>query len=462
MKAHLNNLILLLIVACSFISCQVEDPELGPAPTEEQVKFSATPSPDNSNIIIFRNESGAVNRAVWDLGNGQTGAGDQITGTFPLSGDYTVKLTIYTSGGSASSTQTITIAQTKPEMLDRPDYNFLTGGGANVAGKTWVIEKDYPGHLGVGPATSSTPEWYTAGPNEKKDLGFYDDEMTFTLSNNLAYTYVNNGDTFANGANAAGINGGGPGDDRPVAYTPPAGMKWSISEEGGKQFLNISNGGFIAYYTGVSKYEILALSENELYLKVGDKATPANAWYLRLAPKGYTRPVVEKPLRASNILDMFDGSSTIPWRADAIIFKPNFDNPFPQGAHTVAKVGYYQRLEGEANQYGNLQTTFDYRLDLSTRNKFRMKVFFPGGNQYPAFKPQVAVKLQNSLAGGNAWQTQTEVIREVSELNKWVELEFDFSSISSVTMYDQIVIQPGGEGHQTPGIVYLGLFELKQ
>jgi len=461
MKAHINNLILLLFIATGLIGCQVEDPELGPAPSEEQVKFSASPTSENANIITFRNESGAVNRAVWDLGNGQTGAGDQITGSFPLSGEYVVKLTIYTSGGSASSTQTINIAQTKPEMLDRPDYNFLTGGGSNIAGKTWVIEKDVSGHLGVGPATSSTPEWYTAGPNEKKDLGFYDDEMTFTLSNNLAYTYMNNGDTFANGANAAGINGGGPGDDRAVTYTPPTGMKWSITEEGGKEFLSISGGGFIAYYTGMSKYEILTLNETELYLKAADKANPANAWYLKLAPKGYTRPVVEKPLKTANLLDKFDGTGTIPWRADAIVFKPNFDNPFPQGLHTDAKVAYYQRLEGEANQYGNLQTTLDYRIDLITRNKFKMKVFFPGGNEYPAVKQQVAVKLQNSLAGGNAWQTQTEVIKQVTQLNQWVELEFDFSSISSSTIYDQIVIQPGGEGHQTPGIFYLGLFELQ-
>ncbi|WP_407427507.1 PKD domain-containing protein [Arcticibacter sp.] len=461
MKAHINYLILLLFIATGLIGCQVEDPELGPAPSGEQVKFSASPSSENANIITFRNESGAVNRAVWDLGNGQTGAGDQITGTFPLSGDYVVKLTIYTSGGSASSTQTINIAQTRPEMLDRPDYNFLTGGGSNVPGKTWVIDKEASGHLGVGPAEKSVPEWYTAAPNEKKDLGFYDDEMTFTLSNNLAYTYVNNGDTFANGANAAGINGGGPGDDRPVAYAPPAGMKWSITEEGGKQFLSISGGGFIAYYTGMSKYEILALSDTELYLKAADKANPANAWYLKLVPKGYTRPIVEKPLKTANLLDKFDGTGAIAWRADAIVFKPNFDNPFPQGLHKDAKVAYYERLEGEANQYGNLQTTLDYRIDLSTRNKFKMKVFFPGGNEYPAVKQQVAVKLQNSLAGGNAWQTQTEIVKQVSQLNQWVELEFDFSSISSTIIYDQIVIQPGGEGHQTPGIFYLGLFELQ-
>ncbi|MDT3401962.1 PKD domain-containing protein [Mucilaginibacter terrae] len=460
MKTFLYKPLAALLLVLTWMGCKVDDPELGPAPQSTQVKFNATPSAANANIITFKNQSGPVTKTVWDLGNGQTGSGEEITGSYPLAGTYTVKLTIYTSGGFASSTQTVTIATTKPEMLNRPDYNFLTGGGSNVAGKTWVIEKAVSGHLGVGPATSQTAEWYNAAPNEKASEGFYDDEMVFTLSNNLKYTYINHGNTFANGANAAGI-GGATGGDVTVNYTPPTNLSWSITEEGDKKYLTISNNGFIAYYTGVSKYQILTLSENEMYLRVADKANAANAWYLRLAPKGYTRPVVEKPLRANDITDKFDGTGNIAWKADGITFKNAFDNPFPQGINTAAKVGFYQRLTGDANQYGNLQTTLDYRLNLSTRNKFRVKVFFPGANDYTGtLKPQVSVKLQNSLAGGNAWQTQTEIVKQVP-LNQWVELEFDFSAISNVTIYDQIVLQLGGEGHQVPGIFYVGSFELK-
>lgn len=462
MKAYLYQPAIILLMVLAWMGCKVDDPELGAAPTSEQVKFTATPTAANTNIIVFKNQSGPVTKTVWDLGNGQTGSGDEITGSFALAGDYVVKLTVFTSGGFASTTQTIKIAQTKPEMLNRPDYNFLTGGGANIAGKTWVIEKGIGGHLGVGPTTSSTPEYYQAGANEKASEGFYDDEMVFTLSNNLKYTYINHGSSFANGANAAGI-GGAAGGDVTVNYTPPTNLSWSISDEGGKKFLTISNGGFIAYYTGVSKYEILTLSENEMYLRVGDKASPALYWYLRLAPKGYTRPVVEKPLKANDIADKFDGTGNIAWKADGITFKNNFDNPFPQPANTAAKVGFYQRLAGDANQYGNLQTTLDYRLNLSARNKFKVKVFFPSFNDYSGtLKPQVSVKLQNSLAGGNAWQTQTEIVKQVTVLNQWVELEFDFSGIANVVMYDQIVLQLGGEGHQIPGIFYLGNFELQK
>src|SRR5690606_6064179 len=123
--------------------------------------------------------------------------------------------------------------------------------------------KDFPGHMGVGPAGASTPEWWQAPSNDKAGEGLYDDEMTFNLNNNFAYTYNNNGNTFVNGSNAAGL-GGTAGNDYTLAYTPPSNLTWSIAEEDGKSYLTISNGGFIGYYTGVSKYQILALSENEL------------------------------------------------------------------------------------------------------------------------------------------------------------------------------------------------------
>lgn len=460
MKAYLYKSAVVLLMILSWMGCKVDDPDLGPAPTDAQVKFSATPTSANANIIVFKNQSGPVTKTLWDLGNGVTGTGEEITGSYAQAGSYTVKLTIFTSGGYASTTQTVNIAVTKPEMFNRPDYNAISGGSSNTAGKTWVVDKLSSGHLALGPAEKPAPEWYSAAPNEKATEGIYDDEMVFTLANNLKYTYNNHGTTFANGANAADL-GGAKGTDVTLSYTAPTNLSWSISDEGDKKYLTISNNGFIAYYTGVSKYQIISYNDDEMYLRVGDKANPGNAWYLRLIRKGFVRPVVEKPLRANDIADKFDGTGNIAWKADGITFKSPFDNPVPQAENMAAKVGFYQRLTGDANQYGNLQTTLDYRLNLSTRNKFKVKVFFPGLNDYTGtLKPQVSVKLQNSLTGGNAWQTQTEVIKQVNTLNKWVELEFDFSAISTNVVYDQIVLQLGGEGHQVPGIFYLGSFEL--
>jgi hypothetical protein len=344
-------------------------------------------------------------------------------------------------------------------MLNREDYNFLTGGATNANGKIWVIDKDTMGHLGVGPSTSGGPDWYQAGANEKAAEGFYDDEMVFNL-NGFKYTYNNHNTTFANGSNAPDI-GGAAGGDVTVAYTPPTNLGWSITEEGTKKYLNISNNGFISYYTGVSKYEILGLSENRMYLRMLDKANAGNAWYLRLVTKGFTRPVVQKPLKAVDLKDVFGTTATISWKADGLVLTRGYDNPNPTGS--VPKVGLYSRQPGDANQYANLQVTLDYRFDLSVRNKFKVKVYAPGYNDYTNGKllPQLSVKLQNSLDGGNAWQTQTEVIRSITPLDKWVELEFDFSGIAGVTKYDQVVVQFGGEGHPYAGNFFIESFELK-
>ncbi len=100
-----------------------------------------------------------------------------------------------------------------------------------------------------------------------------------------------------------------------------------------------------------------------------------------------------------------------------------------------------------------------------------MKVYIPSYNDYTTvanvagnwipvnqLQKQVAVKLQNSEAGGNAWETQTEVVKKDIPTDKWVELEFDFSAVKDRTDYDKIVIQFGAEGHAAPGIFFFDDF----
>lgn len=263
--------------------------DLGPAPTSDQVKFTVTPSSDNANVIGLKSESPGF-KAIWDFGNGTSAEGNVATASYPLAGTYTIKLTIVTDGGIATNSKSVTIANTNPSMLKDPAFALLSGGLTNAAGKTWVIDKMKPGHLGVGPSTSAGPDWYQAGPDEKAGLGFYDDEMNFNMSGGaLKYTYVNNGTTFANGANAAGIGGPASGPDLAVSYTPPTNMTWLVTETDGTKYITLSNNGFIAYYLGVSKYQMISLTEDEMYLRCLDKANAGNAWYLKLIRKGFVR-----------------------------------------------------------------------------------------------------------------------------------------------------------------------------
>src|SRR5690606_27734514 len=108
MKRYKYYEVLLLFVVAALTGCKVEDPELGIAPTAADVKFSFSPDNNNPNIIHFKNESEKVTKAIWDFGNGTSATGDEPTGSFAVAGDYTVSLTIFTSGGYALGTKTLT------------------------------------------------------------------------------------------------------------------------------------------------------------------------------------------------------------------------------------------------------------------------------------------------------------------------------------------------------------------
>ncbi|RZK54791.1 MAG: hypothetical protein EOO91_15300 [Pedobacter sp.] len=413
-------------------SCKKDDSvnELGKTPTSADVQFTVTPTSTNANIVNFKSNSPGF-KAIWDFGNGATAEGVDAQASYPLAGTYTIKLTIVTDGGYASTTKTVVIATTNPAMLTDPAFTTLSGGLSNATGKTWVIDQTQPGHLGVGPIGSQFPDWYQAGPNEKATNGFYDDEMTFNM-NALKYTYANNGTTFANASNAPGIGGPTGSNDPTVNYTPPTNLTWLVTTVNGIKYITISNNGFISYYLGVSQYQILSLTNDEMWLRCLDKSNAGNAWYLKLIRKGYVRPVVppvQKPIQAANLTDDF----------------------------------YYEKRTGPDGQYGNLNVTMPYRFDLTTKNKIRLKVFLPGGNDFTKVAPTVSIKLQNSLLGGNAWTTQLEVVKTItaSQYNSWVQLEFDFGAYSAQTLYDKIVVQLGGEGHPNPGIFYIDDFEFK-
>lgn len=457
--------IALLLLLFTISACKKNDVrDFGTAPTAAQVQFNAVPTTANANVVNFTNLSPGF-KAIWDFGNGATAEGNTAQASYPLAGTYTVKLTILTESGYAISTKTVNIANTNPAMLTDPAFTLLSGGLTNATGKTWVIDQTQQGHLGVGPITARTPEWYQAGPNEKTGTGFYDDEMTFNM-NALKYTYANQGTTFANASNAPGIGGPTGSSDPTVNYTPANNMTWLVTEINGAKYITISGGGFISYYLGVSQYEILSLTADEMWLRCFDKANAGNAWYLKLIRKGYTRPVVppvQKPLQAANITDDFQSTGTVTWTAENMDFIRSYDNPSKFPINTSAKVGYYEKRTGDDGQYGNLNVTMPYRFDLTTKNKIKLKVFFPGANDFSKVGSKVSIKLQNSLLGGNAWQTQLEVVKTITtaQYDKWIQLEFDYSGWASQNLYDKIVIQLGGEGHPNPGIFYIDDFEFK-
>lgn len=461
-----------------FTACDPQEdpkPDVGSTPTAEDAKFTFTYDATNPNIVYFETVTEPF-KALWDLGNGATGSGPEITGKFAIKGDYTVKLTIFTKGGQATSTQVVSIANTNPVMLDVPSYNFLTGGSDALEGKTWIVDKETSGHLGIMSAATGE-SYYNAGANDKDGKGLYDDEMTFMLSG-FSYKHVVNDGVYVNadyGSSFPSAVKESGGNDWIAPYTPKE-SAWNLSENGDDTYtLTLTNNEFMGYYSGpVVSYKITALNENEMTLQSVNTAQGL-IWQQKFIRKGYVRPTdpVDPPeYKIEDLHDDFQGSGNISFADNSGgVLTEGYDNPATVGINTSTKVGKYVKGDGQPGEYSNVQAKLAFKMDLRDRHVFRLKAFIPGYNDYTTtggeswqsyntLQKQVSVKLQNSELGGNAYTTQVEVIKKPLATDQWVELEFDFSAAANRTDFDIIVIQVGGEATFTGGTFFIDDFEL--
>jgi hypothetical protein len=205
--------------------------------------------------------------------------------TNPGTFDYTVTVNAVGTGGVMSTTSkkvTVFVAFEIPADI----LSALTGGSS----KTWVTDKDAPGHFGVGPTDQFAPIWYEAGPNTREPCA-YDDEITFTKEPNdrISMTIDNKGQSFSIGA-ASAFYGFGGGDNcygistastRPLSFMDATSASTPANSTR-IQFV-VPGNGIINFGTGGSAYEILSISDTNIQLR--NIGIDGNAWYQKLKVK---------------------------------------------------------------------------------------------------------------------------------------------------------------------------------
>lgn len=264
-------------------ACKKDNPQLGDAPSLADASYTYAPSASNANIIEFTANNSKI-QCVWDFGNGTTAKGAIVSSPYPYAGTYTVKLTVFASGGSRSTSQQITIAQDNLGLLNNPIFIMLTGGVNGPGYKTWVIDSTADGHMGVGPdpisALGNIPEWWSAGPLDKAGAGLYDDKYVFHL-NGFKFDMINNGNVYVHNSLAANFPGSFQNlGDFTAPYTDQMDESWTLLETVDTT-ITISNNAFIGFYTGVQTYRILDITDSTLSLQYKHHAGGLN-WYLRL------------------------------------------------------------------------------------------------------------------------------------------------------------------------------------
>lgn len=160
----------------------------------------------------------------------------------------------------------------------------------NNASKVWMTDHDAPGHFGVGPNNSFTPDYYSATPNSR-DACAYDDEITFTkvATNSITINVDNKGLSFSIGAATSfyGQSGGdgcypiNTGGTKSLGFSG-ASSGSSASNSTGIQF-TVPGNGIVNFGTGANTYEILSVSATNMSLR--NIGADGNAWYQKLKVK---------------------------------------------------------------------------------------------------------------------------------------------------------------------------------
>ncbi len=309
MKRYIKFCSALIALMLIVFSCDKQDYSMGAlvAPSEVTINTAIVgqdathPDGDGSgdviieltgkNVLSYKIDYSATDGIALEfLPTGKT------TRKYTSIGTNAYRITVVAYGPGATATTVTKDIQVRSDFTpDASIVSDLTGTGSKV----WRVNKDIPAHFGVGPwnTTSVTPEWWAAGVNEKVGCCncFY--TATFTFTKNAASGTFSlevkspDGAFTKTGALAGGLPGiPATGDEQCYPYAGgtsafsfvPSGSGIGAGTPSTKTAILLGgNNTYIGYGALLKEYEILSISETELYLRAQGTET-GNAWYLKL------------------------------------------------------------------------------------------------------------------------------------------------------------------------------------
>ena len=286
-----------MAVLMGFTACKRTSYSFGDLKTPSNLILTAAvsgmdannPTGDGSgNVLITGVASNALTYKI-DFGDGtsQMIPSGSINYRYANPGvsDYTITVNAIGTGGVIS---TISKKITLFVSFKIPD-NIATSL-TNNASRTWITDKNSPGHVGVGPNNTYAPDWYAATPNSRSPC-LYDDEITFIkdAAGNISMSVDNKGQTFMIGA-ATGYYAQNGGDDCYNINTITAKKLIFMASSSGSTMANstgiqfvVPGNGIINFATGGNSYEILSITDSNIHLR--NIGVDGNAWYQVLKTK---------------------------------------------------------------------------------------------------------------------------------------------------------------------------------
>ncbi|WP_298237254.1 hypothetical protein [uncultured Algibacter sp.] len=310
---NINILMALILLSGTLIGCQEDDYEVGDivAPTNIQITSSivgadaSNPNGDGSGMVNFSVTADNALSYQYMI-NGERIAAPQGNASFVFAelgvNTYTVTALAFGAGGITSSqSMQLDVLST---FEDQEAKDLLSGGTG--FSKTWYWAADKAVNIGLGTNTPDIenrhtfPERFRSNPWHEDKLCMYDAEFVFSQITEGELLYEQTaGSAYTPGDFAATIGVDGEschGEDvapslvgvKTVTMIPSSSVATIDGEYRGTT-MSFSNDGFMSWYSGVSKFEIIKLTSSTLEVRVLDAAVTDNAWYCKFQ--------TEKPVR---------------------------------------------------------------------------------------------------------------------------------------------------------------------
>lgn len=300
---------ILFSVAITFFGCQENEYEFGDitAPTAILItaeivgQDDANPFGDGTGAVNFTVSANNASSYVFFFdGIAQASPSGIYTKRFSKVGvnSYTVVVKANGTGG-VSTTKSMEL-EVFSSFSDVEAENFLSGSNVGDS-KKWYWQADVDVHVGLGPVTDDYGNGEFAYEAWWNGIKAWDSEKACMYDNEFVFTRTTNGITFEQTVGPAFVPGAYSGDigvngdqchDESVATsmfgvkqvsfgpsTSKAAVEGSYNNElyRGTTF-DISDGGFMGWLVGSGTYDIIAVSDDELIVRI-IQAGDGFAWY---------------------------------------------------------------------------------------------------------------------------------------------------------------------------------------
>ena len=311
MKNIKNIYIVLFSMTIAFLGCQEKEYEFGDiiAPSSIVINAeiigqdAANPYGDGSGSVKFTvNAVNASSYVFFFNGVSEKAPSGELLKRFSRVGINNYNVVVKANGTAGVSTTTSMDIEVYSSFTDLEAENFLSGSNIGDS-KKWYWQADVDVHVGLGPVTDdygggefAYEAWWNgikAWDSEKACM--YDNEFVFTRTADGITFEQTVGPSFVPGTYAGSL--GVAGDichDETVATsmfglkqvsfgpsTSKAALEGSYDNEDYRRTsFEISDNGFMGWLVGSSTYDIISISNDELFVRIIE-AGDGYAWYHR-------------------------------------------------------------------------------------------------------------------------------------------------------------------------------------